>query len=231
MTRVTVKKLTISQFSAPYKSFAIFAYSKEFYFSSKLHYFTKNDTLTLVILGWYSEERDMSLQCVVSTLSYFLFLNWSIVALQFCIGFCFTTKWIIYIYTYIPSFLGLPPPPPHLTHLGHLRAPRWAPWDIQQFPTSYLFFTWECILSILTSQFTPASPSPKPVSTCPFSYVCIYIPVLQIGSSVPFFFKFHTYASIYDICFSPSDLLHFVISSSPSTSLQMTQFGSFSCLE
>ena len=209
MTRVTVKKLTISQFSAPYKSFAISAYSKEFYFSSKPHYFTKNDTLTLVILGRYSEERNMSLQCVVSTLSSFFFLNWSIVALQLCVGFCFTTKWIIYTYTCIPSLSDLPPPPPHPTHLGHLRAPRCAPWDTQQFPTDY-FLTRG---SVYRRSLSPSSSQFKPMSTYPFSYVCISIPALQIGSSVPFFFRFHIHASIYDICFSPSDLLYSVTGS------------------
>ena len=49
----------------------------------------------------------------------------------------------VYIYP-----LPLGPPchltPPHPTHLGHHRAPSWAPWAIQQVPTSYLFYTWPC---------------------------------------------------------------------------------------
>ena len=47
---------------------------------------------------------------------YFLFfkhLYWSIIALQWCVSFCFLTKWISYTYTYVPislpSCVSLPP--------------------------------------------------------------------------------------------------------------------------
>ena len=40
-------------------------------------------------------------------------LHWSIIALQWCVSFCFITKWISYTYTYIPisppSCVSLPP--------------------------------------------------------------------------------------------------------------------------
>ena len=55
--------------------------------------------------------------CILCNL--FLFsVNWycSILALQYCISFCCTAKWINYTYTHIPSLFRFP------SHLGYHRA-------------------------------------------------------------------------------------------------------------
>ena len=43
-----------------------------------------------------------------------------------------------------PSWASLPPNP-HPIRLDPHRASSWAPWATQQHPTSYLFYTWQCI--------------------------------------------------------------------------------------
>ena len=60
---------------------------------------------------------------------YFFFkhLYWSIIALQWCVSFCFITKWISYTYTYLLP-LASPSHPPYPTPLGGHKAPSWSPW-------------------------------------------------------------------------------------------------------
>ena len=53
---------------------------------------------------------------------FFLHLYWSIIALQWCVSFCFITKWISYAYTYSPisppSCVSLPPSLSHPSRLS-----------------------------------------------------------------------------------------------------------------
>ena len=66
---------------------------------------------------------------------------------------------------------------PYSTTLGCHRAHGWAPWIIQQLPTSYLFTYSNVYALMLLSQYVPPSPSPA-VSATLFSYVCMSIPIL-----------------------------------------------------
>ena len=80
--------------------------------------------------------------------------------------------------------------------------------------------------SLTSSQLT----LPPPCILKSILYVCIFIPVLPLGSSEPFFClfvcRYHIYVLAYGICFSLSDLLHSVWQSpGPSTSLQCSWYG------
>ena len=90
---------------------------------------------------------------------YFLFFNWSIIALQCCVGFYCTLKWISYRYAYIPSFSN---PPPTLTPILSLLV---IPKHQAELPVLYnsfplaVCFTHGLYMSMLFSSFIPPSPS------------------------------------------------------------------------
>ena len=101
----------------------------------------------------------------LNTSIFFKHLYWSIIALQWCVSFCFITKWISYTYTYIPislpSCISLPltlPIPP----------PRWSqstaglPVLCGCFPLAIYFTFGSVYISMSLSHFVPAYPSPSP---------------------------------------------------------------------
>ena len=86
-----------------------------------------------------------------------------------------------------------PPPfwaplePPNSIPLGCDRALRWAPCVIQKLPTSYLFYKRYCTHANATLSIHPTLFFPHHIHE-PFTYVCVFITVLQIGPSVPFYY-------------------------------------------
>ena len=97
---------------------------------------------------------------------------------------CICVYVYIYIYLHLPLDLPSQLPLLHHTPLGHHITSSWAPWAIQQLPTSYLFYTW--YISVLVSQFIPSSPFPF-YALKSILYVYIFILALQICQSVPIF--------------------------------------------
>ena len=95
----------------------------------------------------------------------------------------------IYIYPHISSLLRLPPivPIPPLQVVTKHRAD--LPVLRSCFPLAIYFTFGSVYMSLPLSHFVPAYPSPPRVLKSIF-YVCVFIPVLPLGSSEPFFFSY-----------------------------------------
>ena len=95
-----------------------------------------------------------------SYVNFFKHLYWSIIALQWCVSFCFITKWISCTYTYIsispPSCVSLPPSLSHPS--SGYKAPSWSPCAMQLLPTSY--FTFGSVYMSVPLSLPPSLPSP-----------------------------------------------------------------------
>ena len=144
---------------------------------------------------------------------FLLIFNWRIIALQCCAGFWHRTMWISLQYTYVPFFLTLLliACPPHSTPLGYYRVPDWAPYVIQQLPTSYLFYIWWCICFNVALSIHPTLSFPT-VSASLFStsvslfYSCpanrfistIFLDSTYMCYYTIFVFLFRTYFTLYN---------------------------------
>ena len=64
----------------------------------------------------------------------FFFLNWRIIALQYCVGFYLTSTWISHRFTYVPSHLNIPPISHPIPPLQAVTKPGF------EFPESYSKF-------------------------------------------------------------------------------------------
>ena len=93
-------------------------------------------------------------------------------------------KWINCMYTYIPSFLDLPPnSPPHPQAITEHRAE--LPVLYSSFPLSVSFTHGSVYMSL---PFISCSPSPTIPRVHMFMLcICISVPALELGSSVRFF--------------------------------------------
>ena len=128
------------------------------------------------------------------------------------------------MYTYIPispsSRISLPPSLSHpyrWSQSTELISLCYAAASHQLSILHFVVYICPCY-SLTSSQL----PLPPPCVLKSILYVCVFIPVLPLGSSEPFFFRFHIYVLAYGICFSLSDLLHSIRQTlGPSTSLQI----------
>ena len=160
------------------------------------------------------------LNCIPYT--FWMLTPYQICSLNFLLRYnCFTILCLfllynkmnqLYVYKY-PLVPGSPSYPiAHTTHLGHHRALSRVSCATQHITTTV------CFNYYMPIPVFPSSPSPPTCVHMSVLYVCTSVPALQINLSVPFF-RLHIYVLIYDICFSPSDLLHSVSQSLDSSTL------------
>ena len=109
------------------------------------------------------------------------------------------------MYAYSLSFLNLLPTTHHPTPRGHHRA-ELSSLCLQQVPLTILH---KVVLYIdATLLIHPTLSFPLCVHKC-IPYICmLFLPCKQVHQYC--FSRFHIYVLIYNICFSFSDLLHFV---------------------
>ena len=95
----------------------------------------------------------------------FFFLNWGIVVLQCCTGFCHAMKWISCTHICLPSWTSLPVPHPQPSHPSRSsQSTRLSSLCNTALRTSHLFHTWWCVLVN-----APLPVHPPAVAICLFS--------------------------------------------------------------
>ena len=106
-------------------------------------------------------------------LKYLFIFSWKTIALQYCVDFCHTSRWISRRYTYVPSLLNFPPTSLLILPLSVVTEHWvWAPRVTQQILTVCLTYG-NINVSMLLSQFIPPSPSPT-VPTHVFLF-CLFV--------------------------------------------------------
>ena len=104
-------------------------------------------------------------------------------ALQCCVGFCHTATRISHKYTYIPFLLNLPPTPLHFSRLS--QSTQLSSLCPQSNFSLAICFTHGNVCFNTTPLIRPRLSFPCCAHKSVL-YVCISIPALQIGSSMPF---------------------------------------------
>ena len=110
-------------------------------------------------------------------------LYWSIIASQYCVSFCCTTKRISHMHTHVP--ISPPSYSLHPTPLGHAKHQADLPVLCCCFPPANYFTFGSVYMSMLLS-LCPSFPLPPRVLKS-ILFVYLFIPALQLGSSAPFF--------------------------------------------
>ena len=115
-------------------------------------------------------------------------LNWQIITLQYCDGFCHRSTWIIHGYTFAPASPSiLNPSPTSLPTLALWVVPEhqiWVPCFTHGTCAGHLFYIWDVHNAVLSNHPTLAFSHQVRKSLL---YICVSFAALYVGSMVPSF--------------------------------------------
>ena len=150
----------------------------------------------------------------------FSVFNWRLIALQYCVGFCHTTTWIRHVYTSPP----LREPPSHTPGLSQspgvssLGSTANSPWP----STFHVLMYVSPRYSLHVSHWPPPPLCPE---TCALCLCLCSCPASSFISTI--LSRFHSYALIYDICFSHFRLTSLCVTGSKFIHLTRTDSNVF----
>ena len=135
----------------------------------------------------------------------FIYFNWKLITLQYCIGFCHTSTWIRHGYTRVPH--PEPPSPYHPSGSSQCTSPKHPVSCIE--PGLATRFIYDIIHVLMPfSQIIP--PSPSPTESKRLFYTSVSLLLSRIQSYCYHLSKFHINALVYCIGVFLSGLLHSV---------------------
>ena len=118
----------------------------------------------------------------------FIYFNWKLITLQYCIGFCHTSTWIRHGYTRVPH--PEPPSPYHPSGSSQCTSPKHPVSCIK--PGLAIHFIYDIIhVSIPFSQIIPPSPSPSPTESKRLFYTSVSLLLSHIQGYRYHLSKFH----------------------------------------
>ena len=136
----------------------------------------------------------------------FIYFNWRLITLQYCIGFAIHQHESATVYTSSPSWIPLQPPSSyHPSGSSQCTSPKHPVSCIEPGPA--IRFTYDIIhVSIPFSQNIP--PSLSPTESIRLFYTSVSLLLSHIQGYYYHLSKFHIYALVYCIGVFLSDLLH-----------------------
>ena len=156
-----------------------------------------------------SYQSDTLLSWIIIFYYNFIYFNWRLIILQYCIGFAIHQQWVHHRCTCVPHpEPPLPPPSPyHPSGSPQCTSPEHPVSCIK--PGLVIHFTYDNIhVSIPLSQIIP--PSPSPTKSKKLFYTSVSLSLSHIHGYHYHLSKFHIYALVYCIGVFLSGLLHSV---------------------